>query len=167
MLIKNRKVVQYLRCLIIYTSTYRGNTEKIAKIFADEINADLFNLKNNNDINLQEYDLIGFGSGVYKESISPKLKNFVDKLNLESKNVFVFSTSGVGLKFYNKKLEKLLKLKGANCKGSFSCKGSFDSREFSDNKIFEFMSRFSQGHPNTNDIMKAKKFIIELFKERS
>ncbi|MFU0825825.1 hypothetical protein [Clostridium sp.] len=35
-----------MKSLIIYFSTYKNNTEKIAKIFANKINADLINLKN-------------------------------------------------------------------------------------------------------------------------
>jgi len=60
----------------------------------------------------------------------------VDKLNLAGKNVFVFSTSGIGMKFYNNRLIKLLESKGAINKGSFACKGSFMARNFLDFCIF-------------------------------
>lgn len=147
-----------MKSLIIYYSKYNNNTEKIAKVFADKINADLINLNNadDNSLDIESYDLIGFGSGVYNEDLSPTLYNLVEKLNLKGKNVFVFSTSCVGFKMYNKKLVKLLASKGAICKGSFACKGSFI---FSDNKIFEFLSKRSIGHPNEEDINKAINFI--------
>lgn len=148
-----------MKSLIIYCSTYKNHTEKIAEVLAKNINADLINLKNSKDIKIDSYDLIGFGSGVYKESMAPQLFNAVEKLNFRDKNVFVFSTSGVGMKFYNNSLIKLLESKGAKCRGSFACKGSFVSRDFSDNKIFEFMSKFAQGHPNLKDFRKAEKFI--------
>lgn len=147
----------------MYCSDYNNNTEKIAKVFAKKINADLINLKNSSDIKIHNYDLIGFGSGVYKENLSPKIFNLIEKLNLEGKNVFAFSTSGVGLKFYNKKLIKLLVSKGAICKGSFACKGSFVSRDFSNNKLFEVIGRFAKGHPNHKDIRRAEKFISSIF----
>ncbi len=150
-----------MKTLIVYCSTYKGNTEKIAKVFAEKIDADLINLKNSKDINIDGYDLIGFGSGVYRESMSPQLFKCIEKLKLEGKNVFAFSTSGVGLTFYNNKLIKLLKSKGAVCRGSFACKGSFVSKEFSDNKIFDFMSKFAEGHPNDKDLSKARKFITK------
>lgn len=150
-----------MKTLIVYCSTYKSNTEKIAKVFAEKIDADLINLKNSKDINIEGYDLIGFGSGVYRESMSPQLFNCVDKLKLEGKNVFAFSTSGVGLTFYNNKLIKLLKSKGAVCRGSFACKGSFVSKDFSNNKMFEFMSKFAEGHPNDKDFSKAREFITK------
>lgn len=148
-----------MKSLIIYSSTYKNNTKKVAEVFAKIIKADLVNLKNTKEIIIDNYDLVGFGSGVYKESMAPQLFSFVKKLNLKGKDVFVFSTSGVGRGFYNTKLIKCLEMKGAKCKGSFACKGNFVSRDFSDNKIFEIMSKFSQGHPNDKDLNKAEKFI--------
>lgn len=148
-----------MKSLIIYCSYYKHNTEKIARIFAEKTNSELINMKNVSEVNIENYNLIGFGSGVYRESMSPKLFEMVDKLNLTGKNVFVFSTSGVGMKFYNNKLIKLLEAKGAINKGSFACKGSFEAREFTNIKIFDIMGRLSQGHPNNKDLKKAERFI--------
>lgn len=148
-----------MKSLIIYCSDYKNNTEKIAQIFAKEIDSDLINIRDFSDIDIENYDLIGFGSGVYKERMSPKIFKLVDKLNLKNKNVFVFSTSGVGMKFYNNKLIKSLVSKGAINKGSFACKGSFVAREFSDNKIFDILGRLSQRHPNDKDFKEAKRFV--------
>lgn len=148
-----------MKSLIIYYSTYKKHTEQIATVFAKKLNAELINVKQLGDRILDNYDLIGFGSGIYKESMAPQLISCVDKLSVMGKDVFVFSTSGVGMKYYNKKLIKLLESKGAKCIGSFACKGSFISRDFSDNKIFDFMSKFAKGHPNKEDIYKAEKFM--------
>ncbi|HHU63042.1 MAG TPA: flavodoxin [Clostridiales bacterium] len=151
-----------MKSLIIYCSDYRNNTEKIARVFAEETGSELINIKDAGDVDIDKYKLIGFGSGVYKENLSPKLFNLVEKFNLKDKKVFVFSTSGVGITFYNNKLIKLLVSKGAKIIGSFACKGSFMAREFSNNKLFDIIGRFSQGHPNDKDIKKAERFIIRV-----
>jgi len=151
-----------MKPLIVYCSVYKNNTEKIARIFAEKADCELINIKDVSDINVENYDLIGFGSGVYKESMSPKVFKLVDKLDLKGKNVFVFSTSGVGMKFYNNRLIKLLKSKGAINKGSFACKGSLIASEFTKNKIFDFVGRLSQGHPNDRDIKEAERFIASV-----
>lgn len=148
-----------MKSLIIYFSSHKNNTEKIAKVFADKVNADLINLKNLREIETDNYDLIGFGSGVYKESMAPKIFKLADKLNVRGKNIFVFSTSGIGMKFYNNKLIKLLVSKGAINKGSFACKGSFVAKEFTNIKLFDIIGRLSQGHPNDKDLRKAEEFI--------
>ncbi|MDR7855954.1 flavodoxin domain-containing protein [Tissierella sp.] len=151
-----------MKVLILYFSEYRKQTEKIANIFAKNIDCDLINIKDFKDINIESYDLIGFGSGVYRESTHQKLYRLVEKLDLERKYTFVFSTSGVGMKFYNNGLIKLIESIGGINKGSFACKGSFSPSEFTDKKIFNFMGRLSQGHPNEKDLIKAEIFIREL-----
>lgn len=148
-----------MKSLVIYYSAYRNHTEKIAVLLANKMNADIINLKKTKDITIDDYDLIGFGSGVYKESMAPQILSCVEGLNLKNKDVFVFSTSGVGMRYYNNTLIKQLEKKGACFKGSFACKGSFNSKDFSDNKIFELMSRLSLGHPNDKDLCKAEEFI--------
>lgn len=152
-----------MKSLILYYSDYKNNTKKIARVFANEIDAELINIKDVNNIDIKDYNLIGFGSGVYRESLSPRLFKLVDELNLRDKNVFVFSTSGIGMKFYNRKLIKFLESKRAINKGNFACKGSFCAQEVTNNKtlsfIFDIIGRLSQGHPNEKDFKKAKKFI--------
>lgn len=148
-----------MKSLIVYCSDYKHNTEKIAQIFAEKTGSELVNIRDISDINLEDYNLIGFGSGVYSEDLSPKLFKLVDKLNLSGKNVFVFSTSGVGMKYYNSKLMRLLVSKGAVNKGSFACKGYFKASEFTDKRLFDIFSRLSQGHPNDKDFKEAERFI--------
>jgi flavodoxin len=151
-----------MKALIIYCSEYRKNTEKIARRMAEKAGCELMNIKEADNINTDNYSLIGFGSGVYRESLSPKLFRFVEDLNLKGKGVFVFSTSGVGMKFYNNRLIRLLESKGAKVKGSFACKGSFIPKEFTKSKIFNFMSKLSQGHPNDRDYEAAEEFIMRV-----
>lgn len=135
--------VKVLKSLILYCSEYKKNTERIAQVFAKKANADLVNIKNLGDIHIEDYDLIGFGSGVYR-------------------SVFAFSTSGVGMKFYNKKLVNKLKSKGAIVKGSFACKGYFSAKEFTNVKIFDLLGKLSQGHPNNKDFKEAERFINKI-----
>jgi flavodoxin len=160
----NKLEEKVMKSLVIYYSAYKNHTEQIAVLFAEKMKADIINLKKAKDININNYDLVGFGSGVYMESMTPQIFSCVERLNLKNKVTFVFSTSGAGIRYYNNKLIRLLKTKGANCKGSFACKGSFVSRDFSDNKIFDFMSRFAIGHPNDKDFSKADDFIKKMIR---
>ncbi len=78
-----------MKSLIIYYSKYNNNTEKVAKAIADKINADLINLNNPDrvDFDIGNYSIIGFGSGVYNESLSPTLFNLIEILNLKEKGL--------------------------------------------------------------------------------
>ncbi|MGM0395903.1 MAG: flavodoxin domain-containing protein [Bacillota bacterium] len=153
-----------MKSLIIYYSEYKGNTEKIATKIAHKIDADLLNAKelDSKTIDIEKYSLIGFGSGVYRETMSHKLFRISEGLNLEGKNVFVFSTSGIGMKFYNNRLKEQLVSKGAIDKGDFACKGSFIASEFTDKKIFGFFGKLSHGHPDEEDVKRAEEFIVSL-----
>ncbi len=151
-----------MRALIIYHSVYRKNTEMIAKIFAQRLSAELLGVEECQTIDLNQYKIIGFGSGVYRESMSKKMLDYASKQNLRDKDFFVFSTSGAGMKSYNKKLIKILNAQGGRCIGTFACKGSFVSEDFTKNKIFKFFSRFAKGHPDSKDIEKAEVFIEKI-----
>ena len=54
-----------MKVLIIYISIHHGNTEKVVKEMAQVLDAKLLKLGEVNVHNLSEYDLIGFGSGIY------------------------------------------------------------------------------------------------------
>lgn len=154
-----------MKTLILYYSGYKFNTEKISRIFKREIKADLINLKdkkNKIDFDIDDYDLIGFGSGVYKEDLARHIYKMVDQLDLKDKKVFVFSTSGMGAKYYNKKFINTLKVKGAIVKGTFACRGVFITKEFSKIKIFRYIEWYAKGHPNKKDFNNAKKFIEKI-----
>lgn len=63
--------------------------------------ADLFDLKDFNHEMIKEYDLIGFGSGIYFQEHHRKILKFVDELPAIDKKVFIFSTRAAFLPFRN------------------------------------------------------------------
>ena len=153
-----------LKAVIFYSSDYRTNTEKIAEIMASEMGADYVNVGNfkNDNYSVEQYDLIGFGSGVYREDLSNDLYKLTERLMLKEKKVFVFSTSGIGMSFYNKRLLRHLTSKGAMSLGSFACKGSFTVSDFSEVKIFKLLGKSAEGHPDEKDLSNAKAFILKI-----
>jgi len=158
-----------MKTLIIYISIHHGNTEKIAKEIAEVLDAKLLKPWEVNVDNLSEYDLIGFGSGIYFGEHHKSLLSLADKLPiLKGKKAFIFSTSGVCNKlnylynichrtthFHNPLKEKLLK-KGFNIVGEFSCRG-FDTVW-----PFKLIGGISKGRPNKEDLGKARKFARSL-----
>ena len=141
------------KCLIIYHSYHHGNTEKIAKAMAEASDAKVCSIDELSAIDIQEYEIIGFGAGIAYGRHYDKLLEAVSGLDLKWKEVFVFSTSGVGKDSYNSALIKLLKDSGASVAGSFACKG-YDTYG-----PFKFIGGVAKGHPDNNDIAKAKDFI--------
>ena len=130
-----------------------GNTEKIGKVIAKSLNADMVKAKDLNSDNLNSYDLIGFGSGIYMSKFHKSITDLIDNMPmLSNKKAFVFSTSGMGKIEYNKPLEKKLEEKRLKVIGSFACKG-FDTVG-----PFKLIGGIAKGRPNDEDIQKAKEF---------
>lgn len=146
-----------MKTLIIYESIHHGNTEKIVKIMAESLNADIAKTKDVNVSTLNKYDLIGFGSGIYYSKLHKNILDFIDNLEILTNNkAFVFSTSGQGKTKYNKLAEEKLKEKNFEVVGSFACKG-YDT--FGPLKLF---GGIAKGRPNDNDFEKAKDFAEHL-----
>ena len=83
-----------MKCLLIVSSYHHGNTEKIARAMAEVLSAPI---KKPNEVDIKElleYELIGFGSGIYSEKHHEEILNLVDRLPMEnSKKAFIYSTS--------------------------------------------------------------------------
>jgi flavodoxin len=146
-----------MKTLIVYKSIHHGNTEKIGKAMAECLNADLIKSDDVNVNNLMDYDLIGFGSGIYYGKFHKNILDLIEMLpNLPDKKAFVFSTSGQGKIEYNKSIEQKLKEKDFKVIGSFACKG-YDTFG-----PFKLIGGISKARPNNNDIQKAKEFAAKL-----
>jgi len=141
------------KCLIIYYSYHHANTEKVAKAMAAASGAKCVRVEDMKAVDLAGYELIGFGSGIAYGKHYEKLLKAAEGLDLRGKEVFLFSTSGIGKEKYNAELRGVLEKAGAKVVGSFACKG-FDTVG-----PFRLIGGVSKGHPNGEEIKRAKRFI--------
>lgn len=144
-----------MRAAIIYVSVHHRNTERIAKRIAGVLGADIFDLEKIRP-DLSEYDIIGFGSGIYFWKHHKSLIEFVRSLPRIKKKAFVFSTAGIPLRRNHKILKDILKDKGFEIIGEFSCRG-YDT--FS---ILRYIGGINRGRPNDRDMEKARTFAERL-----
>ena len=151
-----------MKALIIYKSVHHGNTEKIAKVMANALEADLLDLKNIRADIIEKYDLIGFGSGIYYNKPHKKLIKFVEELNnIKNKKAFVFSTSGIKKSEFNDLLKNKLSKKGFEVIGEFNCKG-FDTVG-----PLKLIGGINKGRPNEEDFKNANIFAVDLKEKMS
>lgn len=146
-----------MKTAIIYKSIHHGNTKKVAEVMAQPLKADLIDLKDAGPNIINEYDLIGFGSGIYYYRPHKKLRKFIEDLdNVENmeKKAFTFITSGNGKpnKWLNEKLTK----KGFEVLGDFVCKG-FDTYG-----PLKLVGGHNKGQPNEQDLKNAENFAKNL-----
>jgi flavodoxin len=147
-----------MKSLIICKSIHVGNTEKIARRMAKILNADLIEPKECNLNQMKEYDLIGFGSGIYSAKHHKSLLDLADKLpQVNNKSVFIFSTAGVtGEKKVTKDhsvLREKLQTKGYKIVDEFGCKG------YNKNSFLKYLGGMNKGRPNADDLRNAEDFV--------
>ena len=150
-----------MKSLLVLFSYHHKNTEKIAKIFAKVLDAQVKAPRQINPKELQEYDLVGFGSGIYGEKHHKLLLDLADKLpQAISRKAFIFSTSALtgeskAAKDHSTLREKL-QSKGYIIVDEFQCKG------FNTNSFMRFFGGMNKGRPNAEDLKHAEEFAQKL-----
>jgi flavodoxin len=142
-----------MKTLIVYASIHHQNTEKVAKVMAEELGAALMPVSQVQSRILSDYDLIGFGSGIYFMKHHKTLLRFVETLPAVGGNpAFIFSTSGEGGIGKHAALKEKLVDRGFVIVGEFSCKG-WDT--FGPMKL---IGGINKGRPNAEDLEGARVF---------
>lgn len=142
-------------------SYHHNNTEKIAKVFAKVLDAQIKTPQQTNSEELQKYDLIGFGSGIDSGRHYEVLLDLADKLpQVTGKQAFIFSTSAItGEEKVAKDhslLREKLQSKGYLIVGEFGCLG------FNTNSFLKFFGGMNKGRPNVEDLKHAEEFAQNL-----
>jgi len=150
-----------MKALIIYISVHHGNTERAAKVMANTLDAALLQVKQADAGMLEQYDSIGFGSGIYFGKHHKSLLAFVDRLQVvTSKRAFIFSTSGLRkIRFihdFDKPLREKLRRKSFDIIGEFSCRGLDTYR------ATKLVGGVNKGRPNAGDLGRAEDFARNL-----
>jgi len=150
-----------MKSLLVLYSYHHNNTQKIANVFTQVLKAQIKTPKQINLQELQNYNLIGFGSGIYGAKHHKSLLNLADKLpQVTNKKAFIFSTSALTGKEKiaddHSSLKEKLQSKGYTIIDEFQCKG------FNTNSFMKFFGGMNKGRPNTEDLKNAKEFILNL-----
>ena len=158
-----------MRSLLVLHSFHHKNTEKIAKAFAEVLAAEIRSPREIDPEEVEGYDLIGFGSGIYSDSHHRFLLDLADRLpQVSGKTAFLFSTSGAPaialeggeLDDYIEKahspLRERLQAKGYVIVGEFMCPG------WNTNTFLKAFGGINKGRPNAEDLEKARKFARRL-----
>jgi flavodoxin len=148
------------RRLIVCVSVSNGNTAKVARVLADVLGAEVREPEDVDPQSLGDYDLVGFGSGIFGGSHHPRLRAYVERLPQASgTRAFMFCTSGWGRSQslpWQRSLEEVLRDKGYYVGPSFSCRG-FDTW-----LPLRLIGGVNKGHPNERDLDRARKFAQRL-----
>ena len=153
-----------MKSILVLFSYHHKNTEKIAKVFAQVLDAEIKTPRQIDPEELKVYDLVGFGSGIYGEKHHRTLLDLVDTLpQVTNRNAFIFSTSAImgedKVAQDHLTLREKLESKGYAIVDEFACKG------FNTNSFLKYVGGMNRGRPNAEDLKNAEEFAEMLVKE--
>lgn len=140
-----------MRKAIVYTSVHHGNTEKLVKRIAEECQVDLIDAIKQMNADLNDYDMIGFASGIYYSKFHQSILKFSEENLSADKKVFLICTYGGSANY--KSIEQILDKKYSKVIGKFGCKG-YDTFG-----PFKLVGGIAKGHPDDEDIKNAVEFV--------
>ena len=150
-----------MKALLVLFSYHHKNTERIANVFAKVLDAQIRTPQQINPEELQEYGLVGFGSGIYGAKHHRSLLDLADQLpQVTNRKAFLFSTSAIlGEKKVagdHSTLREKLQSKGYMIVDEFACKG------FNTNSFMKYLGGMNKGRPNAEDLKHAEEFARNL-----
>ena len=157
----NPKESPQVKSLVIVFSYHHNNTEKIANACANVLGAKVKTPQQVRPEEIAEYDLVGFGSGIYSATFDPSVLDLADQLpEAAGKKAFLFSTYGAPAVFAggdfvknnHSQIRKKLQAKGYTIIGEFGCAG------WNTNSFLRFFGGLNKGRPNAGDLRNAEEF---------
>jgi flavodoxin len=150
-----------LKSLVVVCSYHHQNTEKIANAIARVLDAQTRTPQQTRPEELQEYDLIGLGSGIYDEKNHPELLDLADRLpRVADGKAFIFSTSGYAERSavagFHAPLRQKLQARGYTIVGEFNCPGH------NTHSFLRWFGGLNKGRPNAGDLRRAEEFAQRL-----
>jgi flavodoxin len=160
---KNENDVLPMSSLLVLYSYHHNNTEKIANVFAKVLDAQIKTPQQINPEEVQEYTLVGFGSGIYGEEHHKFLLDIADRLpEVTNRKAFIFSTSAIMGKEKvandHSTLREKLQSKGYVIVDEFACRG------FNTNSFLRYLGGMNKGRPNAEDLKHAEEFAHKIKK---
>jgi len=143
---RENDVVQ-MKILLVAYSYHHNNTEKVAKVFARVLEAEIKTPEQTDPGEVQEYNLVGFGSGIFGAKHHRLLLDLADRLpQVTDRRAFIFSTSAImgedKVAEDHSTLREKLQSKGYVIVDEFACRG------FNTNSFLRYLGGMNKGRPN-------------------
>jgi flavodoxin len=157
-----------LRSLVVVFSYHHNNTEKIANACANVLGAEVKTPQQVRPEEIAEYDLVGFGSGIYSATFDPSVLDLADRLPYAAgKKAFLFSTYGAPAAFAggefvtnnHSQIREKLQAKGYTVIGEFGCAG------WNTNSFLRFFGGLNKGRPDADDLRNAEAFARDMMEK--
>lgn len=145
---------------IIYASKHHGNTFKLVEAISQKYNVTLIDATLQQTFNLQEYDLIGFASGIDFGKFYKEIKKFLNDNLPDNKKVFFIYTCAKKSSTFTRSIGEKANAKHSELLGEYGCRGY---NTYGPWKLFGGMNK---GHPTASETEDAIRFYENLLKNQ-
>ena len=148
-----------MKTAVCYYSRHHENTRKVLEAMRAEGEIDLIDVTAHQTVCLEEYDCIGFASGIYGFEFQKDVVAFAQQYLPAKKPVFFVYTYGGARCTGAKAVQEIAAAKNCPVLGEFSCKG-YDTFG-----PFKLVGGIAKGHPNAQDLENARRFYREILEQ--
>ena len=145
-----------MKTAVCYYSRHHGNTRKVLEAMAEAGETDLIDVTARPAVRLEDYDCIGFASGIYYGKFQAGVLQFARQYLPEGRAVFFVSTYGMPRPGYTKAIRQIAAGKNCEVLGEFGCRG-YDTFG-----PFRLVGGIARGRPNEADLEQARRFFREI-----
>ncbi len=148
------------KAVLFCYSVHHGNTRKVADALAERLPVRVVGVPVREEVNLSEYELVGFASGIYMSAFGKPVDALIDSLpGLEGKRCFTLYTCGATGGNFDGAVRARLTARGAVDAGGWHCRG-FDTFG-----PFKLIGGIAKGHPDEKDLESAAAFVRPLLED--
>ena len=141
-----------MKTAVCYYPPNHGIPGRFREAMAGEGNLDLIDVTTRQTVRLEEYNCIGFASGIYGFDFQKAVVEFARQYLPQGKPVFFVYTYGGAKGSGAKSVAKIAREKNCPVLGEFSCKG-YDTFG-----PFKLIGGIAKRHPDARDLENARKF---------
>lgn len=144
-----------MKTAICYYSVHHGNTRKLIEAMTQGYDVDLIPVTQRQAVCLDDYDLIGFASGIYGFEMHQSVVDFARQYLPEDKKIFIVYTYGAQKGKASDALKKIAAEKHADLVGEYACKG-YDTFG-----PFKWVGGIAKGHPTDEELRQGRALFEE------
>lgn len=141
-----------MKTAIVYYSRHHENTKKLLTEIEKHYEVTLIDVNEEPDVELSEFDCIGFASGIYYSRFQKKLIKYAEENMPSKKSTFFIYTYGAEKKGYTDAIAEAVKKHDARILGEYGCFG------FNTFGPFKLIGGIAKGHPDTDELRGAVSF---------
>ena len=144
------------KTVIVYASKHHGNTFKLIKAISDKYEIAIIDAMKETHVDLQEYDIVGFASGIDFGKFYWEIENFARENLPFQKEVFFLYTCAMDREGFTDSIKGIALEKDAVILGVYGCRG------YNTYGPWKLIGGMNKSHPTKNEIQECVNFYEKL-----